>query len=80
MTYKINHYDEHNPQLEIFIPGDRRVSFTLAGVAVESREWLGEILDRMFHEEIERAVNKAVGEHKSKLRDLLGVYVPKSHW
>ncbi len=72
MSYKINYYDPENPQLEITI-GERRIQFSLAGVDPRSRDWLGGVLDRMFHEEIERAVSNALYIHKKEMRKLLGI-------
>lgn len=72
MSYHIDYYDEENPRLVLGING-RRMEFSLMGVHPESREWLGNLLDRVIQEEIAYAVNKALNEHRAEMRALLGI-------
>jgi hypothetical protein len=72
MSYSIDYYDEHNPQMRIAV-GDREISFSLMGVQPDSRDWLGRVLDREISEMVELRVREALEAHKKALRDLLGV-------
>jgi hypothetical protein len=71
MSFHIDHYDEHNPQLCIK-QGDREISFSLAPVEPKSHEWLGGVLDRQIAELVELRVRQALDDHKKKLRELIG--------
>lgn len=71
MSFIIDHYDEHNPQLRIK-QGDREISFTLAPVDPESHDWLGQVLDRQINELVDLRVRQALDDHKKKLRELIG--------
>lgn len=72
MTFQIDHYDEHNPQMRIQI-GDREISFSVARVQPDAHEWLGQVLDRQISEVVEREVRLALAAHKKALRGLLGI-------
>lgn len=78
MSHKIDWYDKDNPQLQINLKNGRRIDFSVACVQENAHSWLGSILERMFEEEIERAVNRAVDAHQQKLRNLLNIREPKN--
>jgi hypothetical protein len=71
MSYEIDNYDEHCPQLRIHF-GDRQMSFTVKDVAPEAREWLGGVIERQVNELIALRVNQALDNHRADLRKLLG--------
>jgi hypothetical protein len=72
MSFKIDNYDEHCPQLRIQF-GDREMSFTVKDVAPQAREWLGGVIERQVSELINLRVRQALENHKAALRELLGV-------
>ena len=72
MSFEIDTYDEHCPQLRIRF-GDREMSFTVKDVAPEAREWLGRVIERQVAELIDIHVNQALERHKAAMRALLGV-------
>jgi hypothetical protein len=71
MSFIIDNYDEHCPQLRIKF-GDREMSFTVKDVAPEAREWLGGVIERQVSELIALRVNQALDKHRADLRKLLG--------
>lgn len=72
MSYDICLYDPLNPQLRIR-HGNREISFTLAPVAPDSHDWLGQVLDRQITELVDYRVREALESHKKQMRELLGV-------
>lgn len=72
MSFEIDNYDKHCPQLRIRF-GEREMSFTVKDVAPEAREWLGGVIERQVNELIDLRVRQALEKHKAALRELLGV-------
>lgn len=58
MTWEINNHG-HQPMMEITI-NDRTIRFSLSGVASESREWLGSLLDERIQNLVDAEAAKAV--------------------
>lgn len=73
MGYKFSDYDRENRQIVIETANGRNVSFSVQMMDQHSQEWLGEVLSRMFKEEIEHAVTTALNKHRAEMRKLLGI-------
>jgi hypothetical protein len=72
MSYEIDKYDEHNPQLRLKFE-EYEISFSLQSVAPDSHDWLGSVLERQINVLVNKRVANAIEHFQQGLHRLLGL-------